>query len=127
MMPPLAHSAVSRALPTLTDFDGARTKLEMEAGRRVPIEREHPVVRMTPERLVNHAARKEEAVVTHPHLLHGLRLDHEMVNPLELPSPESQRMMSRVGVHEGDVDLVSEVFAPDIVAQLQPEHRRVKR
>ena len=126
MMPPLAHSAVSRALPTLTDFDGARTKLEMEAGRRVPIERKHLVVRVTPERLVNHAARKEEAVVAHPDFVHGLRLDHEMVDPLELPSTEGQRMMSRVGVHEGDVDFVSEVLAPDVVTQLQPEHRRVE-
>ena len=50
-----------------------------------------------------------------------------MVNPLELASSERERMVSSVGVHEGDVDFVSEVLTADVVTQLQSEHRRIER
>ena len=67
---------------TFLDLERPCAELEVKPRRRVTVEREHLVVGMPAECLMEHASGEQEAIVTLPDLIDRLGLHHEMMEAM---------------------------------------------
>src|SRR5690606_10983232 len=121
---PEADSVVGDGDPgSVVDLDAAVAALELEAGRRLRVEAEHAVVRVTTEGAGDAHASVEAAVVDASEVVERARLHHEVIDALGEPLPERHRVMPRVHVEEGHVDLEAPAeLALDAVGEAKAEH-----
>src|SRR5262249_62306653 len=80
VMAPDTHPVVAIDLPgRVVDLAAAPAELDVEAGRRPRVEREHAIVRVHAERVRDLDTALETPVVRYPDVVHGTDLDHQSV------------------------------------------------
>src|SRR5262245_66304862 len=101
-MAPDAHPVVAIDLPRrVVDLAAAPAELDVEAGRRPRVEREHAIVRVHAERVRDLDTALETPVVRYPDVVHGTDLEHEVMQPLRHGrGGERHGVMSRIRMED---------------------------
>ena len=128
MVPPLADTVVDCCFPGgVIDESAVPAKLKLKARRSLSVERQHSVVGMPSEGLVDSQTSLEGAIVGHANVIDFIDLEHEVVDPLALLSTKGKRVMSgwtfwaRGNMEECNIDRMPEVLTDDPVAQLETQ------
>src|SRR5690554_2440503 len=121
-MAPLADLIVDRRLPIARiDFSAAKAAFELEAARRMRVEAEHPIVRMTPESLDDLEPCTLDAIEHGTDVIDAAHLKEEMMDALLHRASHREAVVARVHVKESDVHLISTKIADDVIAQPETE------
>jgi hypothetical protein len=126
-MAPLADVIVRSRLPgRVIHLAPSPADLELKAGWRLRVEREHPVVGVSPQSLCYAQTGSHRPIERQPDVVQGRNLEHEVVNAFPLSASESHRVVARAPVHEGNVDGVAVHRADDPIGQVEPQQIAVK-